>query len=87
MYDWIYWIIIIVLVFAVSQYRKQAKVQKERTKMWKEAYDQAKEAWAAQSNAVREKGIECDQLKKKNKKLEKDYDDVCKQIGHLGLLK
>jgi len=82
MCHFIYWIIIIVLVFAVSQYRKKAKVQKERTKMWKEAYDQAKEAWANQSNSVREKGIECDQLIKENKKLEKKLDDIHEQLGY-----
>jgi len=34
-YDFIYWMIIVALVFAVSQYRKQAKAQKERTKVGK----------------------------------------------------
>ena len=71
MYDWIYWIIIIVLVFAVSQYRKQARVQKERTKMWKEAYVEANDAWAKQSNAIREKGIECAQWKKEFENLKR----------------
>lgn len=85
-YHFIYWIVIIILAFAVSQYRKKAEVQKERTKVWKEAYDEAKGAWANQSNSVREKGIECDQLEKENKKLEKDYDDVCEQLGRLGHL-
>ena len=83
MYHFIYWIIIVALIFAVSQYRKQAKVQKERTKVWKEAFDEAKEAWASQSNSVREKGIECDQLTKKNKRLEKELDDANEQLGHL----
>jgi len=73
-YDFIYWMIIVALVFAVSQYRKQAKAQKERTKVWKEAFAEAKDEWAIQSNAVREKGIECDQLEKKNKRLEKDLE-------------
>ena len=81
-YHFIYWIVIVALAFAVSQYRKKARIQKERTKVWKEAYVEANDNWATQSNAVRKKGIECDQLKKENKKLEKDLDDVNEQLGH-----
>jgi len=70
MYHFIYWIINVALIFAVSQYRKQAKAQKERKKAWKEAYDEAKDAWASQSNAIREKALECGYLDKANKHLE-----------------
>lgn len=80
MYAWIYWIIIIILIFAVSQYRKQAKAQKERTKVWKEAYDEAKEAWANQSNAIREKALECGYLDKANKQLEKQLKELKKRL-------
>ena len=79
-YHFIYWIIIVALIFATSQYRKQAKAQKEKTKMWKEAYDQAKEAWVAQSNAIREKALECGYLDKANKHLEKELKSLKKRL-------
>lgn len=82
MYAWIYWIIIIGLACFVIYLLEKAKAQKNRKEYYKTAYHEAKDEWAAQSNAVREKGIECDQLKKENKKLEKDLDDAHEQLGH-----
>jgi len=81
MYHWIYWIIIGILIFINNHYCRKAKVQKEKTKVWKEAYDEAKEAWANQSNSVREKGIECARLEKENKRLEKKYNEIYKLVG------
>jgi len=80
-YHIIYWIVIAVLACAVSQYRKKAGEQWIKTGEWKRAYDEAKDKWAAQSDALRKKGIECDQLEKENKRLEKKYFEVCKLIG------
>lgn len=73
---------IIIACLAIYFYRKW-RYEKTRKEYYKTAYHEAKDEWATQSNAVREKGIECDQLKKENKKLEKDYDDICEQLGHL----
>jgi len=39
--------------------------------MWKEAYVEANDAWAKQSNAIREKGIECAQWKKEFENLKR----------------
>jgi len=83
MYDWIYWIIIIILAFAVSQYRKKAKAQKEKTKAWKEAYDEAKDTWASQSNAVRKKGIECGIIEKACMDWKEKYEKVEKELKEL----
>ena len=79
-YHFIYWIIIVVLAFAVSQYRKKAEAEKLKVVVWKEAYDEAKEAWASQSNAIREKALECGYLDKANKHLEKELKDLKKRL-------
>jgi len=73
---------VIIACLAVYFWRKW-KHEKNRKEYFKTAYLEAKDEWAAQSNAVREKGIECDQLIKKNKRLEKELDDANEQLGHL----
>ena len=80
-YHFIYWIIIVVLAFAAWYYREKIKVERDKKKVWQASYNDAKDAWASQSNAVREKGIECDQLEKENKRLEKKYNDIYKLVG------
>ena len=81
--DGIFWTMFVgfcIIYFVAAYFYDKTRDQKKKIDYYKKAYDEAKDAWAAQSNAVREKGIECDQLKKENKKLEKDYDDVCEQL-------
>ena len=67
------------LIYGCRKYRHE----KTRKEYYKNLYYEAKAEWAAQSNAVREKGIECDQLAKENKKLEKDLEDANERLGHL----
>ena len=73
----------VVLACIAAYFWRKWKHEKTRKEYYKTTYHEAKDEWAAQSNAVREKGIECDQLKRENKKLQKDYDDVCEQLGYL----
>jgi predicted nucleic acid-binding Zn-ribbon protein len=77
------WILNIIIVCLVIHFWQKWKHEKTRKEYYKTAYHEAKDEWATQSNAVREKGIECDQLKKENKKLEKDLKDANEQLGHL----
>jgi len=80
----IYLVLLNVIIACLAAYFwRRCKYEKNKKEYFKNLYHEAKEEWAGQSNAVREKGIECDQLKKENKKLEKDYDHVCEQLGHL----
>lgn len=80
----IYLVLLNVMIACIAVYFwKEMKHEKKRKERYKTAYREAKDEWAEQSNAVRKKGIECDQLEKENKKLKKDYDDICEQLGHL----
>ena len=80
----IYLILLNIIIACLAAYFwRKWKHEKNRKEYYKTVYREAKDEWAAQSNAVREKGIECDQLERKLKKLNKDYDDICEQLGHL----
>ncbi len=79
-YHLIYWIIIVILACAVSHYRKKSGERELIAREWQRAYDEAKEAWAAQSNAIREKALECGYLDKANKHLEKELKELKKKL-------
>ena len=79
-YHFIYWIIIAGLALAAWCYREKAKVERDKRKVWRASYHEAKEAWAAQSNAIREKALECGYLDKANKHLEKELKGLKKRL-------
>jgi len=79
----IYVILLSIVVACIAVYFwKERRFWKRRANLYYNHYTEAKDEWASQSNAVREKGIECDQLIKKNKRLEKELDDANEQLGH-----
>jgi len=71
MYCWIYWIIITGLICLTVYFWNKAKTQKRKKEFYILEHKGAKEKWAAQSNAVREKGIECDKWRREFENLEK----------------
>jgi len=79
-YHFIYWIIIVVLAFAAWYYREKIKVERDKKKVWQASYNDAKDAWASQSNAIREKALECGYLDKANKHLEKELKGLKKKL-------
>lgn len=88
--DWIHWVLFVsfcVVYFVAAYFYDKTKDQKKKIEHYKKAYHEAKEAWAAQSNAVREKGIECGIVEKvcmdwkeKHEKAEKDLKELKKRL-------
>ena len=77
---------IIIACMAIYGYKKW-RHEKNRKEYYKTAYHEAKDEWAAQSNAVREKGIECGIVEKacmgwkeKYQKAEKELKELKKRL-------
>lgn len=75
-YFWIYWIIIAILAYATVHFWGKAKAREEKAELYKGNYLTAKDAWAAQSNAIREKNIECNRWQRECIKLQR----TCKKL-------
>jgi len=82
-------IIACMLVYGCRKYQ-HAKTRKE---YYKTAYHEAKDEWATQSNAVREKGIECGIVEKacmdwkeKYQKAEKELKELKKRLKDIRII-
>lgn len=81
--DWLHWILFIgfcIMYFVAAYFYDKTRDQKKKTEYYKKAYHEAKEAWVNQSNAIREKALECGYLDKANRYLEKQLKELKKRL-------
>ena len=77
----IYLILLSIILACIAAYFwKEMRYQKKEANHYEVIYKEAKDAWASQSNSIREKALECGYLDKANKHLEKELKGLKKRL-------